>query len=136
MSDKIPSFDLDTLLSDISAEDPAGPDLRRSPTYDQLKELRREDDSSIDHGIWQTEVKTANWDGVITLGLEALSTQSETPRISPSTALMCVSSQKSLPMSYRLTFQANSTPPSAAGMYCSAAVMLSADRPAPDSSVV
>ena len=81
MSGDIPSFDLKALLADISGEDPAGPDLRRSATYDQLKELRREDDSSIDHGIWQTEPKTANWDGVIALGVEALTTQSKDLRI-------------------------------------------------------
>jgi type VI secretion system ImpA family protein len=81
MSDGIPSFDLAELLAPIEGNDPSGADLRRSPTYDQLKELRREDDSSIDHGIWQTEPKVANWDGVINLGVEAIQGQSKDLRI-------------------------------------------------------
>ncbi len=81
MTEGIPSFDLAALLAPIEGDAPAGADLRRSPTYDQLKELRREDDSSIDHGIWQTEPKVANWDAVINLGVEALQGQSKDLRI-------------------------------------------------------
>lgn len=81
MSQNSPIFDLAALMAPIPGDVPAGADLRRSQTYDQLKELRREDDSSIDHGIWQTEPKVANWDGVITLGQETLTAQSKDLRI-------------------------------------------------------
>ncbi|WP_426385495.1 type VI secretion system protein TssA [Pseudomonas brassicacearum] len=49
------------LLEPISAESPCGPDLRYEPEYDQLRELRREDDTSLPAGVWQSSIKRALW---------------------------------------------------------------------------
>ncbi|BBP58957.1 type VI secretion system protein TssA [Pseudomonas sp. St316] len=49
------------LLEPISTESPCGPDLRYEPEYDQLRELRREDDTSLPTGVWQSSIKRALW---------------------------------------------------------------------------
>jgi type VI secretion system protein ImpA len=49
------------LLEPVSAESPCGQDLRYEPEYDQLRELRREDDTSLPTGVWQSQVKRAQW---------------------------------------------------------------------------
>lgn len=38
-----------------------GPYLRYEIIYDQIKEARREDDASLSMGIWETEIKKADW---------------------------------------------------------------------------
>ncbi|MGD8216768.1 type VI secretion system protein TssA [Pseudomonas thivervalensis] len=49
------------LLEPISVESPCGQDLRYEPEYDQLRELRREDDTSLPTGVWQSSIKRALW---------------------------------------------------------------------------
>lgn len=49
------------LLEPISAESPCGQDLRYEPAFDQLRELRREDDTSLPTGVWQSSIKRAQW---------------------------------------------------------------------------
>ncbi|MET3456030.1 type VI secretion system protein TssA [Pseudomonas kilonensis] len=49
------------LLEPISTESPCGEDLRYAPEYDQLRELRREDDTSLPTGVWQSSIKRALW---------------------------------------------------------------------------
>lgn len=49
------------LLEPISAESPCGQDLRYEPEYDQLREWRREDDTSLPTGVWQSVAKRAQW---------------------------------------------------------------------------
>ncbi|NHN67832.1 type VI secretion system protein ImpA [Pseudomonas sp. NFACC32-1] len=49
------------LLEPIGAESPCGQDLRYEAEYDQLRELRREDDTSLPTGVWQASVKRAHW---------------------------------------------------------------------------
>lgn len=49
------------LLEPISAESPCGQDLRYAPEFDQLRELRREDDTSLPTGVWQSSIKRAQW---------------------------------------------------------------------------
>ncbi|MCS3804607.1 type VI secretion system protein ImpA [Chromobacterium alkanivorans] len=55
---------LDTLLQAIAADNPGGEPLRYAPEYDQLRELRREDDPSLPAGIWESDLKRADWAGV------------------------------------------------------------------------
>jgi type VI secretion system protein ImpA len=52
------------LLAPISAERPAGEPLRFDPVYDEIKELRIEDDPSLPQGVWQRELRRADWPGV------------------------------------------------------------------------
>ncbi|MGN8277913.1 type VI secretion system protein TssA [Pseudomonas sp. SMN5] len=49
------------LLEPLSAESPCGQDLRYETEYDQLRELRREDDTSLPTGVWQSSIKRAQW---------------------------------------------------------------------------
>ncbi len=70
------TIDIDSLLAPIPGENPAGEDLRYSPIYDALKEARRADDQ-LERGEWQREIKTSEWDKVISIAGEALSKQSK-----------------------------------------------------------
>jgi type VI secretion system ImpA family protein len=69
--------DLADLLIPIPGDQPAGPHLRYDPIYDQLQELRREDDQSAPRGIWQTKMKVADWGGLIDLAADVLATKSK-----------------------------------------------------------
>jgi type VI secretion system protein ImpA len=64
-------IDLDALLSPIEGENPAGENLRYTPTYDAIQEARREDDD-LDRGDWDRDVKTADWEAVKRISVEAL----------------------------------------------------------------
>ncbi|TKJ86423.1 type VI secretion system protein TssA [Pseudomonas koreensis] len=52
---------IDQLLAPISADAPCGVDLRYEREFDQLRDLRREDDASLPTGVWQSTLKRANW---------------------------------------------------------------------------
>lgn len=64
-------IDTESILTPIEGENPAGENLRYTPTYDAIQEARREDDD-LDRGEWDREVKTADWQTVKQLALEAL----------------------------------------------------------------
>jgi type VI secretion system protein ImpA len=64
-------IDIDAILAPIPGDNPAGEDLRYSPSYDEIKEARRADDM-LDRGDWQREIKTSDWDKVITVSVDAL----------------------------------------------------------------
>ena len=64
-------IDIEAILAPIPGDNPAGEDLRYSPVYDQIKEARRADDL-LDQGDWQRDIKTSDWDAVITISVEAL----------------------------------------------------------------
>ena len=74
---KTSPFDIDQLLSPISADQPAGVELRYEAVYDQLRELRREDDATLPQGVWKSEPKKADWRAVESVCLETLKTQSK-----------------------------------------------------------
>lgn len=69
--------DLAELLNPIPGDSPAGPHLRYDPIYDQLQELRREDDQSAPRGIWQTKMKVADWGGLTDLAADTLALKSK-----------------------------------------------------------
>lgn len=64
-------IDLEAILTPIEGENPAGENLRYAETYDVIKEARREDDQ-LDRGDWDREIKTADWETVRRIALEAL----------------------------------------------------------------
>jgi type VI secretion system protein ImpA len=70
-------FDIEKLLSPISAEHPAGESLRYDGTYDKVRDARREDDASLPQGVWKTELRKADWHVVESLCTEALETRSK-----------------------------------------------------------
>lgn len=64
-------IDIDSILAPLPGENPAGEDLRYSSVYEDIKEARRADDP-LDRGAWQHEIKTSDWDRVITVASDAL----------------------------------------------------------------
>jgi type VI secretion system protein ImpA len=69
-------IDVAALLQPISAEEPSGADLRYDPLTDQIKEARRQDDTS-NQGVWKRDLKTADYGVVIKLATQALSKRSK-----------------------------------------------------------
>ncbi|MGZ5472925.1 MAG: type VI secretion system protein TssA [Thermoanaerobaculia bacterium] len=69
--------DVDALLIPISAENPAGEWLRFDPVYDEIQRLRQEDDPALPLGVWQRELKRADWRGVERLCIEVLTRRSK-----------------------------------------------------------
>ena len=63
-------------------ENGAGPYLRYEPIYDQIREARREDDASLSMGIWETEIKKADWLLVEKLCSDVLQNQSKDIQVS------------------------------------------------------
>jgi type VI secretion system protein ImpA len=71
------NFNIATLLSPISEKLPAGELLRYEGTYDRIMESRREDDATLEQGVWKRELKKADWNAVNQLCLEALQKRSK-----------------------------------------------------------
>ncbi len=69
-------IDIEAILAPIPGDNPAGDDLRYGPAYDHIKEARRADDL-LDRGDWQREIKTSDWDAVITTAVDALINKSK-----------------------------------------------------------
>src|SRR5215467_7356306 len=73
----VAQFHIDDLLGPISAEQPAGVDLRWTPEWDRIKEARRSDDT-LESGKWvKKERKSANWSLVKELAESMLRQQSK-----------------------------------------------------------
>ncbi|MEB3702562.1 Type VI secretion system protein TssA [Candidatus Bealeia paramacronuclearis] len=70
-------WNLKSLLTPFRGTDPAGEFLRYTEVYDQIREARREDDASLPQGIWQTEIKKADWDQLVKLTYNALLNRSK-----------------------------------------------------------
>lgn len=58
-------LDQDALLAPISHDAPTGEDLSFSTEFDRIIEKRRADDPTLDQGAWQTDIKYADWQGVL-----------------------------------------------------------------------
>ena len=65
-------FDREKLLAPISPDAPAGELLRYDGTYDRIQEARRQDDPNLTMGIWEHELKEANWNRVCEICTESL----------------------------------------------------------------
>ena len=65
------------LLQPIAEENPAGTSLRYDRIYDQIKEARTEEDSTLDSGVWQRQAKRADFRLAAKLAGEALATRSK-----------------------------------------------------------
>ncbi|MDR1551549.1 MAG: type VI secretion system protein TssA [Holosporaceae bacterium] len=57
-------IDIADLLLPIPGTNQCGENLKYDYIYDQIKELRREDDPRLSMGIWQIETKKADWQEV------------------------------------------------------------------------
>lgn len=67
----------DAFVSPISAGDPVGSYLRYDTLYDEIRLARQEDDPRLSMGIWETELKRADWNKIEALCIEALITKSK-----------------------------------------------------------
>jgi type VI secretion system protein ImpA len=70
-------FDAARLLAPISPGAPAGDALRYEGTYDAIAALRREDDPTLDPGVWTTDLKKADWQRVAQTCLATIETRSK-----------------------------------------------------------
>ncbi|MDP5280602.1 type VI secretion system protein TssA [Sphingomonas sp. DG1-23] len=69
------------LTAPISDSAPGGADLRHEGTYDAIDEARRNENARLPQGVWQREVKQADWAQVERLCVEALATRTKDLRI-------------------------------------------------------
>jgi type VI secretion system protein ImpA len=63
------------------AAGPCGPDMVFSAEFDQLNELRRQDDPTIDQGEWVTELKRADWAAALALAETLLTKRTKDLRL-------------------------------------------------------
>ncbi len=70
-------LDFAAVLAPLDAASPAGVSLRDDAVYTTIKEARREDDASLEQGVWEHDLKKANWDRVAETALSALHSQSK-----------------------------------------------------------
>jgi type VI secretion system ImpA family protein len=70
-------LDLEALLAPIPGDDPTGESLRYADTYDTVKEARRMDDPTLPQGVWEAELKKADWNLVVKVCEEALAKKSK-----------------------------------------------------------
>jgi type VI secretion system protein ImpA len=68
-------MDMNALLAPLTP--PEGENLRLTPVFDDLKEMRREDDHNVSYGIWTYELKVANWDRLEQKAYDLLTTQTK-----------------------------------------------------------
>src|SRR5579862_7059711 len=64
------------LLLPIPGENPSGVNLYSTPLFAEVREARRQDDTGP-QGLWEHDVKMADYDAVIRLTTEALSKQTK-----------------------------------------------------------
>lgn len=74
---RTPILDIESLLQPISDDAPVGQDLRYEDVYDMIKENRKEDDPNLPQGVWETELRVANWHEVQRICLDALTNQTK-----------------------------------------------------------
>lgn len=68
---------IDELLKPIPGDNPCGISLRYESIYDEIRDSRREDDDTVSYGIWQHDLKRADWQKVESLCCQALATQTK-----------------------------------------------------------
>jgi len=69
--------DIDGFLEPIEGENPAGPNLRYEPVYDEIKRAREEEDDNIPQGEWKRELKVADFPLAEKLATEVLTERSK-----------------------------------------------------------
>lgn len=67
----------DLLLTPIPGTRPTGQDVAYAGDYDAIIEARREDNATLPQGVWQRELKRADWTSVERLCAETLTTRSK-----------------------------------------------------------
>ncbi len=70
-------YTVEMLLTPIKGSQACGASLRHELIYDKIREARREDDGTLSRGVWQFELKQADWGDVEKLAGDALMKQSK-----------------------------------------------------------
>ena len=70
------TVDVESILAPVPGDNPAGENLQYSGLHDEIREARRADDPST-KADWQTELRTADWDEVVSLAESALKTKTK-----------------------------------------------------------
>lgn len=68
--------DIESLLRPIEPGEPSGRDLRYQGTYDEIRDVRR-DEGGLPQGVWETEAKRADWARVSELCTDAIKNSSK-----------------------------------------------------------
>ena len=76
MSVETPTVDVEGILAPIPGDNPSGENLQYSGLHDEIREARRADDPTT-KADWQTELKVADWDEVVSLAESALKTKTK-----------------------------------------------------------
>lgn len=63
---------VEALAEPVSPGSPSGPSLLYDPVYDTLRAARSADQPALPQGIWQADLKRADWDEVIRLACDVL----------------------------------------------------------------
>ncbi len=66
----------DELLQPIPGDNPSGVNLYTTPLFEEVREARRQDDTAP-QGLWEHEIKMADYDAVIRLTTNALTNQTK-----------------------------------------------------------
>ena len=72
---------MDDLLAPLEGDSPCGEDLRYEGLYDSIRDLRKEDDPEAPQGIWETDLRQADWAAVRKLAEGALTNQTKDVQI-------------------------------------------------------
>ncbi|GHT99913.1 hypothetical protein FACS1894126_6220 [Alphaproteobacteria bacterium] len=70
-------INVEELILPISEDSICGKYLKYEHLYDQIKEYRREEDSRLTQGVWQTDTKKADWKEVRRLCTDALKSETK-----------------------------------------------------------
>lgn len=65
------------MLEPIAGDRATGPNLRDSDIYQQIREARQEDDNSTPRGVWEFDMRHADWNTVYDLSVSALKESSK-----------------------------------------------------------
>jgi type VI secretion system ImpA family protein len=71
----------DGLLDPVAGDAPAGADLRWTPIWDEIETARRDETDDLPRGVWEVDVKAADWSRVVTLCRDALATRGKDLRL-------------------------------------------------------
>lgn len=74
-------METEALLAPIPGPSSCGEDLSFSGEFDQIADMRREDDPTLDQGEWVTTLKVADWPGVVEACSALLSTRTKDLRL-------------------------------------------------------
>ena len=74
---EIPQDLWEELLRPISGDAPCGRFMLYDPLYDSIREARLQEDESLPQGVWQRDLKKADWGKVEALCVDALVTHTK-----------------------------------------------------------